>query len=472
MPRPALLTVLALSPIFALGFTACGDRSGLSDARADAPVRASASPAESAALDRRPRTIGELAKRAVRKPPVLFVGLDGADWQQLDPLLARGVLPNLARLRSEAAWGELESEIPALSPLLWTSMLSGVSPLEHGILDFSRFDPQSGMRVPIGSDDRRAPAVWNALTWAGKRVDLLGLWATHPAEPVDGIVVSDRLFGFLNVESEPPPGAIFPASKADWAREQLASVERATGFAALHDYLPWLSEAEYAEHSGASRAYDHPISALRRILVETRLYGGMAESLLAAETPDQGASDLTLVYLQGTDSIGHVFAPFAAPRPQAISEADFERYRDVPERYFREVDALLGRLLALAERTQSTVVVASDHGFLWGEGRPEHGSSAGNLTAARWHRREGIWLVRARGVASGLSPRGQLRQIFPTLLSLTGLPASTIGEQRALAAVPPPASPAFDYAGAYRRVMERRRKRRLPGSRRRYRKSR
>lgn len=394
----------------------------------------------------------ELAGRATARPPILFIGLDGGDWQQLEPLLAQSAMPHLARLRAAAAWGELESEVPALSPLLWTSMLTGVSPVEHGILDFSRFAPGSGLREPIGSEDRRAPAIWNALAWSGKRVGLLGLWATHPAEPVDGVVVSDRLFGFLNVEAEPPPGAIFPESRAPWAIAQRAAIERATGHAAVHDYLPWLTEAEYQAHSGVARAYDHPISALRRILVETRLYGGMAESLLA----DSAAYDLALVYLQGTDSIGHVFAPFAPPRQPAVSENDFARYRDVPGRYFREVDALLGRLLALADRSSSTVVVASDHGFRWTEGRPDRWASSDTRTAARWHRTPGIWLVRAAGVEPGRAANGRLRQIFPTLLALAGLPAAAGAEAQPLGAIPPPATPAFDYNRVFRELAERR----------------
>lgn len=397
------------------------------------------------------RRVGELADRAVSRPPILFIGLDGADWNQLDPLLARGALPHLARLRGASAWGALESETPALSPLLWTSMLTGVSPIEHGILDFSRFAPGTGLREPIGSEDRRAPAIWNALTWAGKRVGVLGLWATHPAERVDGVMVSDRLFGFLNVEAGPPAGAIFPEAQAAWARARLAAVEAETGFAALHDYLPWLTEAEYRARSGAARAYDHPVSALRRILVETRLYAGLAESLLA----DSPALDLTLVYLQGTDSIGHVFAPFAPPRQPAVSPEDFARFSGVSERYFREIDALLGRLLALADRSGSSVVVASDHGFFWAEGRPERWASSDNRTAARWHRNQGIWLVRAAGIQPGRSADGRLRQLFPTLLALAGLPAPTGAEAKPLGDLPPPSVPAFDYSRVYRELAAR-----------------
>ena len=434
----------------------------------DSSPRRQASESSAADFSPGPRAIAELAQRTVAKPPILFIGLDGADWQQLEPLLAQGAMPHLAELRATAAWGELESETPALSPLLWTSMLTGLSPLEHGILDFSRFAPGSGLREPIGSEDRRAPAIWNALTWAGKRVNLLGLWATHPAEPVDGIVVSDRLFGFLNVETEPPPGAIFPAAKTAWARAELAAAEEATNFAAVHAYLPWLTEAEYREHAGAARAYNHPVSALRRILIETRLYGSMAESLLAAGA-DRGSGapdppDLTLLYLQGTDSIGHVFAPFAPPRPPTITERDFERYREVPERYFREVDGLLGRLLALADRAQASVVVASDHGFLWNEGRPERWASSATQTAARWHRRQGIWLVRAAGVDPGRAASGRLRQVFPTLLALAGLPAAVGTETMPLGAVPPPATPAFDYGQAFRELARRRVASRTPST--------
>ena len=71
------------------------------------------------------RAVGELVARAQAKAPILFIGLDGADWQQLEPLLARGALPHLAGLRAASAWGELESEVPALSPLLWTSFPIG-----------------------------------------------------------------------------------------------------------------------------------------------------------------------------------------------------------------------------------------------------------------------------------------------------------------------------------------------------------
>ena len=59
----------------------------------------------------------------------------------------------------EGRSGELATLQPPLSPLVWTSMMTGVGPLEHGILDFTRFHPVTGEREPITSDERRVPAV-------------------------------------------------------------------------------------------------------------------------------------------------------------------------------------------------------------------------------------------------------------------------------------------------------------------------
>ena len=104
----------------------------------------------------RPGTVAQIARASRPGHPVLFVGLDGADWQLLDDYIARGVMPNLARLVREGVSGVVETLRPPLSPSVWTSMMTGVSPLEHGVLDFVQFDPQTGAKEPITSSVRRA----------------------------------------------------------------------------------------------------------------------------------------------------------------------------------------------------------------------------------------------------------------------------------------------------------------------------
>ena len=380
--------------------------------------------------------------------PVIFVGLDGADWAHLDGYMAAGKMPQLASLVRQGHDGVLLTEHPPLSPLLWTTMLTGTSPLEHGILDFTRFRPGSGIKEPITSDERRVPAVWNMAGYGGKRVAVFGLWATYPAEPVNGLMVSDRLMTFLYQEDSPPPGVVYPPQREPWARRILQQAEDAVGLDALREYLPWLGAEDYAQHAQADDPYAHPIGALRRILVETRVYHSLATEYLAEQRPD-----LAVVYIQGSDTIGHVFAAYAPPRQANISERDFERYSTVPEQYFTALDELLGDYRRLAEEQGAVLVLASDHGFHWHEGRPQQLSSSGAATAARWHRKQGIYLLWGPGIEpqDGERPQAGLRQVSATLLGLLGLPPG-----RRVEGPPLPGSgfrriASVDYRSAYRR---------------------
>ena len=394
----------------------------------------------------RTRAVPEIARLARAASPVIFVGLDGGDWQLLDEYIAHGSMPNLARLVREGASGEVTTEHPPLSPIVWTTMMTGVSPIEHQILDFTHFNPVTGVKEPITSTERRAPAIWNMETMAGKTSAVFGLWATWPAEPVRGMIASDRLFTFLYSESAPPPNTVFPPSREAWARAHVAAAEKAVDLDAMRPYLPWLTPADYDALVREPNPYSKPQSALRRMLVETEIYRRLALDLLSRSTPD-----LTIIYIQGTDTVGHVFAPYAPPKQPEISSDEFEKYSQVPERYFQLVDRFLGEVTRVADAAHATIVIASDHGFHWKEDRPAKLSSIATATAAKWHRQQGIYLLRGAGIrpSNGHSGRGTVRQICASLLSATGLPK---GEGLA----GPPLAPleASSSAADYRRYFQ------------------
>ncbi len=389
--------------------------------------------------------VPEVAGAAGKGRPVIFVGLDGGDWELLDGYVAMGAMPHLARLVREGSGGTLMTLHPPLSPLVWTTMMTGASPLAHGVLDFTRFNPADGREEPITSDERRVPAVWNMATYAGKRVAVLGLWATFPAERVNGLIVSDRLFPFLFKEGAATPGLVYPPDRLSWVREARRRAEASVGLEELRTYLPWLSSEEHASVAKTSDPYAHPAGALRRILVETRLVHDLGVEWIRRQRPD-----LAVVYIQGTDSIGHVFAPFAPPRQPAVPEEEYERYRQVPERFFRYVDGLLGAYRGLAESSHAVLFVASDHGFRWSKGRPPRVSSLAGATAATWHRPEGMYLLWGRGIASapGHPHRGRVDQVAATLLALLDLPPQN--GDAPLSPVSASSRAAFDYRPHYR----------------------
>jgi tetratricopeptide (TPR) repeat protein len=372
-----------------------------------------------------------LALVACRRPdrhPVLFLGLDGADWQLLDPYLKNGTMPNLAALAKDGRTGVLETIQPPLSPLVWTTMMTGASPLEHGILDFTRRNPRTGAEEPITREERRVPAVWNLADLEGRSSAVFGMWATWPVEPVRGLMVADRFFSFTSKDR--PPGIVHPSDREVWARETLDRVERETDYDDLHEYLPSLDRAAYDEAVARPDPYAHPASALRRILIETRAYDALARSWLEEQTPD-----LTILYFQGTDTIGHVFAPLSDPR--------------VPELYFAEVDRLLGAWKKWADERGAVLMIASDHGFLWGDDRPQ-GLKNTAATAGLWHRDEGIYLLRGPGIDPGERARGRVDQVCATLLALLGLPPGQDIAGPPLPGAPESAGKPVDYRARWK----------------------
>jgi tetratricopeptide (TPR) repeat protein len=429
-------TIAALVAFATLTLSACG-----SDRAAAPAARAAGAPA----------AIPEIARAVQPGHPVIFLGLDAADWSLLDIYIARGVMPNLARLAAEGTSGHIQTISPALSPLVWTTMMTGTSPLEHGILDFVQFDPGSGQKEPITSAERRVPAIWNMASAAGKRAAVFGLWATFPAEPIDGLVVSDRLFTFLFKESVPPAGIVFPADREAWARDGLARAEKSASYDAVHAYLPWLSEADYDAVADSNDPYAQPVSALRRMLIETGVYADLSQQWIREQHPD-----LAVVYFQSTDTVGHVFAPYAPPKQTAVSQQDYDKYSAVPEKFFHALDERIGRYRDLAKANGAVLMLASDHGFFWNEGRPTSLSSVATASAAKWHAPQGMYLVWGPGVparpghdAPG-SAQSDVQQVCATLLALMGLPPGRDVNGEPLPGAAPVKAARADYAAHYR----------------------
>src|SRR5436309_13251798 len=158
--------------------------------------------------------------RTPSAPRVLLVGVDGADPQILDRLVAEGRLPTFARLRREGAYGRLRSREPLLSPIVWTTIVTGRKAQDHGVLDFVEIGTDGGP-VPITSGRRRVAALWNVASERGLRSGFVGWYGSFPAERVQGFQVSDRL-AFHQVRSQrATEGATYPAGLAHELRRRL-----------------------------------------------------------------------------------------------------------------------------------------------------------------------------------------------------------------------------------------------------------
>ena len=120
---------------------------------------------------------------------VLCFGLDGADYDLVDTLLAQGKLPTLARLTREGAFGPLRSTIPPLSPVAWSTFLTGLNPGGHGIFGFSANPHRSASRLESGANRAGIP-LWRFLGAAGIRSAFITIPLTYPPEPFSGVLVT------------------------------------------------------------------------------------------------------------------------------------------------------------------------------------------------------------------------------------------------------------------------------------------
>jgi Tfp pilus assembly protein PilF/predicted AlkP superfamily phosphohydrolase/phosphomutase len=348
---------------------------------------------------------------------ILLIGLDGADWNILDPLFEAGRLPHLARLARTGVRGRLHSITPMLSPVIWTSVATGVLPGRHGIIDFLATTGRDGERVPVTSTLRRTKAIWNILSENGLRVGVAGWWASFPAEHVNGFIVSDRvayqLFGVRAGREQASEGKVHPPELAGLVASMTVAPETiGVGEVARYVRIP-------ADTSSLPADQNKLIDDLKTLIAAGDTYAAISLALRERYHPDFQA-----VYLEGTDTVAHLFMRYAPPLLPGVTPLESTRFGRAVEEYYRHADEIVGRLVEAAG-SDTAIIICSDHGFRTGENRPLTDSRIGFGQAADWHRKYGVIILggapfRARHELNEAS----VLDITPTVLAVLGLPVA------------------------------------------------
>src|SRR6202167_1662751 len=355
---------------------------------------------------------------------VLLVGWDAADWKIINPLLDQGLMPTLEDLINHGVMGNLATLHPILSPMLWNSIATGKRPDKHGILGFVEPDPQAGPNSggirPVTSTSRKVKAIWNILTQCGYKSHVLGWFASHPAEPIDGISVSD-LYPYpvapLEKEWPLPPGAVHPES----LRETFAQLRMHPEEVPEAAILPWIPRAAEIDQEK-----DNGLQAFAKVLAENCSIHNAATWIL-----ENQPWELMAVYYNGIDHFCHRFMHFHPPRMEGVPEDQFEIYKHVVNNAYRFHDMMLETLLELAG-PDTTVILASDHGFHSDHLRPR-GIPNEPAGPAIQHRPFGIICMKGPHIKQDERIYGAtLLDITPTMLTLFGLPVGQDMDGRVL----------------------------------------
>jgi predicted AlkP superfamily phosphohydrolase/phosphomutase len=273
---------------------------------------------------------------------VLLIGLDGATFDILDPLIQEGAMPVLRELIGSGVRATLASTVPALTPPAWTSMVTGRGPGAHGIFDFFRKDDeQSPLFRFLTSNDVACPSMWNYADAEGLRSTVLNFPLTFPAPKVNGHIVPGGFMPWRQLRLGCHPEGLFdrlktlPSFNARELALDMRQEAKAIEGCADHEYQPWVE------------------MHIRR----ERQWSDIARYLRQHEP-----APFTAILFDGTDKIQHLCWRFLDPALSHTLTQDWElRVRDRVREYYTELDVRIGELRdAWGE---ATIVVASDHGF-------------------------------------------------------------------------------------------------------------
>jgi predicted AlkP superfamily phosphohydrolase/phosphomutase len=153
-----------------------------------------------------------LAKARVKR--FVILGLDGMEPTLAEKYMSEGKMPNLARLRREGSFLRLGTTAPPLSPVAWSTFLTGCNPGKHNIFDFLTRDKRTYLpllssvsirgsnkvwkigdyEIPVGKPDirllRKGKPFWNVLGEHGIFSNIIRVPITFPPERFRGVLLS------------------------------------------------------------------------------------------------------------------------------------------------------------------------------------------------------------------------------------------------------------------------------------------
>ncbi|NRR93275.1 alkaline phosphatase family protein [Winogradskyella undariae] len=345
-----------------------------------------------------------------KKSKVLLIGWDAADWKIIGPLLAKGQMPSLKKLIDKGVYGNMATMNPPYSPMLWSTVATGKTPDKHGVLGFLELMPDlKGVR-PVTVKSRKSRALWNIFHNQGLKSNLVGWWPSFPAEPINGVVVTDK-FQKVNInpnkKSPIVEGTIHPESLVESLHDLRVHPSEITE-AHILPFIPKAGEIDQDK--------DQSLQTFSKIMAENVSLHAAATNLM--RTTDW---DFMGVYYDFIDHFCHAFMKFHPPKLGPIPKKIFELYNDCVLSAYRFQDMMLGRMLELTD-DDTTIIVMSDHGYESGNKRilemPKY-QAAPSLE----HRQFGMFVAAGPNIKKNEKIFGLgLVDVAPTILHMFNLP--------------------------------------------------
>lgn len=344
------------------------------------------------------------------KNKILLIGWDAADWKIIGPMLAKGEMPALKKVIDNGVYGNMSTMNPPYSPMLWSSVATGKTPDKHGVLGFVELMPDlKGLR-PVTTNSRKSRAVWNILHNQGYKSNLVGWWPSYPAEPINGVVISDK---FQKVSNDPskksvlPEDAVHPKEVYDDFKDLRMFPHEITKEHIL-PFIPRASEIDQ-EKNGLLKAFSRIMSH------NVSVHNATTRLLRTTEW------DFMAVYYDLIDHFCHGFMKYYPPKMKRIPQKEYEIFNQTIHGAYRFQDMMLDRTLKLIDE-DTTVIIMSDHGYESGSRRIIEMPNV-QAAPALEHRQFGMFAAMGPNIKKKTKIYGlNLIDIAPTILHHFNLP--------------------------------------------------
>lgn len=261
-------------------------------------------------------------QQPANKRKTLIFGFDGGTWDVLGPLVDRGVMPCLAQLKEEGAWGDLISVVPVNSAAAWSSILTGMPPERHGVYDFLAWHPGGKRRTSVNATWLPRPTLLDLMAKAGPML-ALKIPMTYPPWPLHGTIISG-----------------------------LPTPDDESAFAYPADLVGRLNPL--IEKGSAGRSWELDSDSRHTILSQLEAGQRSLERMTDYLLKD-GDVQTCFVVARDVDELQHFFW-------DALSGQDEFGYLPRIEEYFGRLDRYLARMIGWAG-TDARIILFSDHGF-------------------------------------------------------------------------------------------------------------
>jgi predicted AlkP superfamily phosphohydrolase/phosphomutase len=325
------------------------------------------------------------------KRRVFLLGLDGASWNVLDRMFDSGYMPTLQRLCAEGVRATLASTLPPITPVAWSSLMTGVNPGKHGIFGFTKNAPDNSyLAEPVNRLDISVPTIFDYYR-EGPPLVSLNLPMSYPATEMNGYMVTGMMTPLNDLAR-----ADHPRGFLDELRQEGINYKIDPKFEAPD------SENVKAMFEGWQSS-GHEFVNLLTAITDSRMQA--VHWML-----DRADWDVFICVIVGMDRLQHLHWDRLVP-------ADGSPPAEVLASYYSRVDEHIAKLTAALD-PGDTLLIISDHGFV---------KHHGQFNANEWLLRQG-WLQRREARRSPLYP---VKKLFNALGITRGHLTRLLGDRGA-----------------------------------------